>query len=281
MNIPEKKNKLKDSSISVIKLQIPKNNQDKTSSYASTIVNNVKNISHEVHSKINSPIEFIRQTKKFVLLNSFDKNWTKHFLEQKEKALIEIELDDKILEENSEDKSEYMDNRKNNNKKKAYSLHRKKLEDIINSKNNIENDNKYRSKKNQNENIKYKCTLYSEHKKEKNIDKKFKKEKKAKGNKIEKPKNHVLHKSSTTRIKIYGDNIKKWGSLFIFSEKRKKLMGIDEDIEESSISRDNMEKKNNIKLLGKNYRKIFNETEKEIINNSKIDTLRNILEELM
>ena len=163
MNIPEKKNKLKDSSISVIKLQIPKNNQDKTSSYASTIVNNVKNISHEVHSKINSPIEFIRQTKKFVLLNSFDKNWTKHFLEQKEKALIEIELDDKILEENSEDKSEYMDNRKNNNKKKAYSLHRKKLEDIINSKNNIENDNKYRSKKNQNENIKYKSTVYSEH----------------------------------------------------------------------------------------------------------------------
>ena len=103
MNIPEKINKPKNSSKSVIKSQIPKNYQDKTS-YASTMVNNVKNISHEVHSKINSPIEFIRQRNKFVLLNSFDKNWTKHFLEQKEKALIETELDDKILEENSEDK---------------------------------------------------------------------------------------------------------------------------------------------------------------------------------
>ena len=58
-------------------------------------------------------------------------------------------------------------------------------------------------------------------------------------------------------------------------------MGIDDDIEESSISRDNMENKNNIKLLGNNHRNIFNETEKEIVNNSKIDTLRNILEELM
>jgi hypothetical protein len=58
-------------------------------------------------------------------------------------------------------------------------------------------------------------------------------------------------------------------------------MGIDHDIEESSISSDNLENKNNKKLLGNNNRNKFNETEKEIVNNSKIDTLRNILEELM
>ena len=250
MHIPKKINKSKYCSISVIKSQIPKNNHDNTSFNASTMVNNVKNISLEVPSKINTPIEFIKQRKKFVLLNSFDKKWTKHFLEQKEKALIEIELDDKILEENNEHILEYMDNRKNNNKKKVYSL--------------------------------YKYTSHSEYKTDKYKEKKNEKETDSKEKKIGKPKKHALHKSSTTRFKLYGDNdIKKLGSLFIFSEKRKKLMGIDEDIEESSISRDNMEKKNNIKLLGKNYRKIFNETEKEIINNSKIDTLRNILEELM
>jgi hypothetical protein len=58
-----------------------------------------------------------------------------------------------------------------------------------------------------------------------------------------------LHKSSTSRIKIYDDNIKKWGNLFIFSAKRKKLMEIDDDIEESSISKDNMDNKNILKFM--------------------------------
>ena len=125
-----------------------------------------------------------------------------------------------------------MINRKNNKKKKVSSLYRKKSEYKTKSKNNIENDNNYGTKINKNGNIIYKQTLDTEYK----IDKK------TKGNKIEKPKNHALRKSSTCRINIYDDNIK---------------------------------------LLGNNHRNIFNETEKEIVNNSKIDTLRNILEELM
>jgi len=251
MHSPTKIIKPKNSSILTIKSQILKNNQESTCFSASTMVNNVKNNSHEIPSKINTPIEFIRQKKKFVLLNSFDKNWTKHFLEQKEKALLEIKLDDKILEveENKVDTLECLDNMKNNNKKKVYSLYKKKSEDIINNRDNMEIDHNYSTK--------------------------------IKGREAEKHKNHALHKSSTNKIKIYDDNLKKWENLFIFSEKRKKLMRIDEDIEESSISRDNMENKNNIKLLGKNYRKILNEAEKEFINNSKIDTLRSILEELM
>ena len=58
-----------------------------------------------------------------------------------------------------------------------------------------------------------------------------------------------MHKSSTCRIKIYDDNIKKRGNLFIFSVKRKKLMEIDDDIEESSISKDNMDNKNILKFM--------------------------------
>ena len=103
MHSPKKINRTENSSIPVIKSQIQKNNQDNTSSNVASIVNNVKNKSNEAPSKIDTPIKFIRQGKKFVFLNSFDKNWTKHFLEQKEKALIEIKLDDRILEENKED----------------------------------------------------------------------------------------------------------------------------------------------------------------------------------
>ena len=104
-----------------------------------------------------------------------------------------------------------MINRKNNKKKKVSSLYRKKSEYKTKSKNNIENDNNYGTKINKNGNIIYKQTLDTEYK----IDKK------TKGHKIEKPKKHVLHKSSTCKIKIYDDNIKKKGSLFIFSEKKR------------------------------------------------------------
>jgi hypothetical protein len=210
MNIPKNINKSKNSSISVKKSQIPNKNQDNTSSNADSVIDKAKNISNEVPSKINTPIEFIRQGKKIVFHNSFDKNWTKHFLKQKEKALIEIKLDDKILEENKEDTLE-MINKKNNNRKQLCSLYRKKTKDKIKSKNNIENDNNYGNKINKNGNIINKQTFDSEYK----IDKK------TKGHKIEKPKKHVLHKSSTCKIKIYDDNIKKKGSLFIFSEKKR------------------------------------------------------------
>ena len=113
------------------------------------------------------------------------------------------------------------------------------------------------------------------------MDKKLKKEIK----KEKKNKNHknqvIIKKSSTTNIKLYDDNIKKWEDAFNFSQKRKNLMRIDDDIEESSISNENKKNKNNIKLLEKDYKKIFNETEKEIINNSKIDSIRIILKEMI
>jgi len=278
MNIPKKNSKNNNSPISKIHSHIPKNNKISYSFDITTSNNYVKNISHDIPSKINTPIEFIRQRKKFVLLNSFDKNWTKYFLEQKEKALIEIKLDDEILEENNSNSLEY---KRNNNKKKYNSL-KKKSEYIINGKINQGSDIYCNSKINQYENAKINA-LGSKYKIDEKLDVKLKKEIKTKEKKIRSSKNQVnLRKSSITKIKVYNeDNIKDLESLFNFSQKRKKLMRIDDDIEDSYISRDNMEKKNNVKLLGKNYKKIFNEVAKEIINNSKIDSVRIILEELM
>ena len=60
MNIPKNINKSKNSSISVKKSQIPNKNQDNTSSNADSVIDKAKNISNEVPSKINTPIEFIR-----------------------------------------------------------------------------------------------------------------------------------------------------------------------------------------------------------------------------
>jgi len=274
MHSPKKINKTKNSSISIMHSHIPRKHAS-TSLEAITTINDVKNISHEIPLKINTLIDFIRQKNKFVIQNSFDKNWTKNFLEQKSKALKEIKLDDEILEENNSNILEY---KPNNSKHKINNSSKKRMEYII-SKSNRKSDINCYSKMNQDGNTIYKNALDSENKKD--MDKKLKKEIK----KETKNKNHknqvIIKKSSTTNIKVYDDNIKKWESVFNFSQKRKKLMRIDDDIEESSISNENKKNKNNIKFLEKKYKKIFNETEKEIINNSKIDSIRIILEEMI
>jgi len=180
-------------------------------------------------------------------------------LEQKEKALMEIKLDDEILEENKANELEY---KRKNNKKKCNSSKRKS-EYIVNTKNNLESD-----------------INFNNNKIDENIGKKPKKEK----TKEKKIKNQIIiKKCSTAALKVYDENIKNWrNSLNLSPKRRKKLMKSNDDIEESPILKDNIENKNNnVKLLGKNYKEIFNEDEKEIINNSKIDSVRIILEELM
>ena len=260
MHIPKKNIKTKNSSISVMHSHIPKNNPVSSSFDITASINDAKNISHDIPSKINTPIEFIRQRKKFALLNSFDKKWVKNFLEQKEKALMEIKLNDEILEENGTNELEY---KRNNNKKKCNSSKRKS-EYIINIKNNLESDINCDNNK-----------IYE------NIDKKPKKEIKRKEKKF---KNQIIiKKCSTAKLKVYDENINNWRNSLNLSPKRRKiLMKSNNDIEEPPILKDNIEiKNNNVKLLGKNYKEIFNEEEKEIINNSKIDSVRIILEELM
>ena len=274
MHSPKEINKTKNSYTSIVNSHIPKKYVS-TSFDAATAINDAKNISHEIPSKINTPTEFIRQRNKLAIQNSFE-NWTKNFLEQKSKALIEIKLDDEILEENNSNILEY---KANNSKHKINNSSKKRTEYIINSKSNLKSDINCYSKINQDGNTIYRNDLDSKNKID--MDKKLKKEIK----KEKKNKNHknqvIIKKSSTTNIKLYDDNIKKWEGAFNFSQKRKNLMRIDDDIEESSISNENKKNKNNIKLLEKDYKKIFNETVKEIINNSKIDSIRIILEEMI
>ena len=59
--------------------------------------NNTKSNSNKNIKKIENPLEFIKQKKKFNIHNLFDKNGTKDFLESREKAMMEIKLDDEII----------------------------------------------------------------------------------------------------------------------------------------------------------------------------------------
>ena len=71
-------------------------------------VNNIKDISHELPI-MTSPLDFIKQKKKFIIQDSFDKRGAKIFLKSKEEAMMEIKLEDEILEE-IKDKNKYSRN---------------------------------------------------------------------------------------------------------------------------------------------------------------------------
>ena len=92
---------------------LKKNNNKKNNSFLNIIpnrssltfsnsssFNNHKNISHEIPSKISTPIDFIKYKKKFIIPDSFDINGANNFLAEKEVAMMTINLEDDILEEN-------------------------------------------------------------------------------------------------------------------------------------------------------------------------------------
>ena len=81
-------------------LRIIPNRNSSTFSISSS-PNNNRNISHEIPSKINTPIDFIKNKKKFIIPDSFDINGTNNFLAEKEVAMMTINLEDDILEENT------------------------------------------------------------------------------------------------------------------------------------------------------------------------------------
>ena len=80
-------------------LKIIHNRSSSTFSISSSINNN-KSISNEIPSKISTPIDFIKHKKKFVIPDSFDINGANNFLAEKEVAMMTINLEDDILEEN-------------------------------------------------------------------------------------------------------------------------------------------------------------------------------------
>jgi hypothetical protein len=96
-NSPQKKKKDSNYMISQI---IPKIISNFSHFYK---INNIKDISHELPT---SPLDFIKQKKKFIIHDSFDKRGAKNFLKSKEEAMMEIKLDDEIVEE-IKDKNKY------------------------------------------------------------------------------------------------------------------------------------------------------------------------------
>ena len=264
----------KDSNLTINAQITPKMNISNLSSFSK--VNNIKNISHEMPIMI-TPLDFIKQKKKFIIQDSFDKRGAKNFLKSKEEAMMEIKLDDEILEE-TKDKNKYNTNSsffetkpdtnysKNNDKirKRTNTISpvlRKKKSKFGKSKNNqfgkiidddannifINNKNLENSK---GSDLVYKFILENANETEDNFQKKYEKIKEIAKNK-QKNKNLNKNKYHTTIDKNQG-NIPKFNSakvkkkrvsIFDFSEHAKNLMknaGLDES--SISISNDNNEK---------------------------------------
>lgn len=96
---PENNNHKKSSSILMRNCKI--NTEQKTTSFSTTSVNinSNNNLSQKNQKKIEFPLEFIKQKKKFKIENLFDCNGTKDFLASKEEAMMEIKLEDEIINE--------------------------------------------------------------------------------------------------------------------------------------------------------------------------------------
>ena len=93
----KKTNKKKHSSFNVHSQQVQKNKTNITSTLNST--NNTKINSNTSSKKIETPLDFIKQKKKFKIHDLFDVKGTKDFLASKEDAMKEIQLEDEIINE--------------------------------------------------------------------------------------------------------------------------------------------------------------------------------------
>ena len=93
LSVPKKK---KGSNFPIATQIIPKMRNSNFSTFSK--VNNIKDISHELPT-MTTPLDFIRQKKRFIIQDSFDIRGSKIFLKAKEEAMMEIKLDDEILEE--------------------------------------------------------------------------------------------------------------------------------------------------------------------------------------
>ena len=267
----------KDSNLTINAQITPKMNISNLSSFSK--VNNIKNISHEMPIMI-TPLDFIKQKKKFIIQDSFDKRGAKNFLKSKEEAMMEIKLNDEILEE-TKDKNKYNKNSsfvetkpdtnysKNSDKirKRTITISpvlRKKKSKFGKSKNNqfgkiidddannifINNKNLENSK---GSDLVYKFILENANETEDNFQKKYEKIKKIAKNK-QKNKNLDKNKYHTTIDNNQG-NLPKFNSakakkkrisIFDFSEHAKNLMK-NAGLDESSISFSNDNNKKSAK----------------------------------
>ena len=126
---------------------IPKN---KTSTISIISTNNSKTNTNEFLKKIETPLDFIKQKKKFKMHDLFDKKGIKDFLASKEAAMEEIHLEDEIIEQKTKDNKKVINNIVSSNdskndtyiKDKNYKKTKFKKDDV-NSKMNNNGNKKY------------------------------------------------------------------------------------------------------------------------------------------
>ena len=125
---------------------IIKNSHNKgssTFSNSSPIINK-KNIPQKVPSRIITLLDFIKNKKKFVFHNSFDINWTKDFLAQKEIALMTINLEDDIEEEKKEKKFKKYNTKLLDSRNSSLNGNKRKIDKVVvGKKNNSEKKHNY------------------------------------------------------------------------------------------------------------------------------------------
>ncbi len=134
-------------------LKINPNRGSSTFSISSSNNNN-KNISQKYPSKINTPLDFIKYKKKFIIPDSFDINGTKDFLAQKEIAMMTINLEDDIVEEKMEKRYKKLNTKCFNTNSENNSINeenKRKIDKVFNyRKNNSEKKNSYHKINNSN-----------------------------------------------------------------------------------------------------------------------------------
>lgn len=334
--------------------------QPKTSIFSAASTANNTNINSQIiPKKIESPIDFIKQKKKYIIQDIFDIKGSKDFIKSKELAMKEIKLYDEIIFEEKKEKREKKEKKNklsnpllselkskiyNNSDKKVYKKGKRKTSENIRSENNIENkkyqseieksNTKKKKSKNKDKDIyNNKCKNIENNKDLENnifiIDKKSnyskdsnffykfiidnaddseekfnqKLEKVFKKARVkEQPKSYkektLFNKALTNKkieedkrmIKYNSAKMCKKDNIFVFSEQTKNLMTND-NIDVSSISSTyrllntvkvniNNNKFNEKKDNNSNYI-IFDEKEKNFINNPNKDSLISILDNMV
>ena len=156
----------------------------KNSAFSTTLsINNTKNMANEETKKDITAIDFIKNKKKFIIHDLFDKNGTKNFLASRDLAMMKIQLDDEILDKDIEENKNKYDTKltsnsiknekkeKNKRNKKRNSTLTPENRKIINDK---KNDNKIpipkkRKKSNYRSSIKNNTNMFNNNNNNNNI----------------------------------------------------------------------------------------------------------------
>ena len=264
------------------------NNSNKYLSNFAIASKNIKNSFFKDSRKELGIIDFIKQKKKFYMPDFFDEKNTKKFLYSKEKAMMEIKLNDELVilnngneidikinkgKEKNRIRHESASPRRERNKNKKTKT-TKNVNKFLNNHNKKVDENNKSNSNDSNENQIYKYIIDNVDDSEDNFFNNLKKEiKKVENKKINnKNKDDNIYRTfsikkprKSKQIKNY--NIDKKRNSFKFSETVKHLM-VNDELELSSISNDSF-------VQNKNTKKTFGtcciKNQKDIVKNNLFD----------